>query len=540
MNTTAHFRPWNFLVFVFVQIVFLLVSCEEIKDEMYSDLEMVIPEATASFNVQATACETKTIVSIDQVKFSGHLDSLDIQVDEVRFYINDDLLEICSEAPYAYEGLIDNLPDGDYSVRMEYDLSGEGFLPGTGCTRKDLKVDSLSNPFISLRALQMDSLTYFRVDTLDFPYKLEYGNLTPQNIRFYIDDVLVSTDDVAPYSFDGFINQLHNGEHHLEVKYEVVTENGLATDMVMDTVFETDTVFNNYFSVKALHFDEKTYLETDTIHVPYLIEFMGLSVERFHLSVNDAYIATDLKKPSCFNGFVNLPSEEDNYLQIRYEVSTKAGDIASVTVTQPFTVRKNTNYLSDTAINFPDRTYLQVNEVSLPYVLSETKLNVQELRFYVDGTLVGTDSEQPFSFDAFIDKLADETHTLQIVYDVLTEDGSSASYSFSKDLSPMNNNNSIHLEKPTSENNHIFKVKELYFTWSNYKCQLEIEEIRYYLDGVHVSTVNESPYLLEMENLILASGSHTLRIEYDVKDSNDVSVTCEEIKSFYILEDENS
>ena len=104
----------------------------------------------------------------------------------------------------------------------------------------------------------------------------------------------------------------------------------------------------------------------------------------------------------------------------------------------------------------------------------------------------------------------------------------------------MNNNNIIHLEKPTSENNHIFKVKELYFTWSNYKCQLEIEEIRYYLDGVHVSTVNESPYLLEMENLILASGSHTLRIEYDVKDSNDVSVTCEEIKSFYILEDENS
>jgi len=537
MNTISYSRPWNYFFHILHLVSFVFVSCEEITNEMYSDLTMVIPEETADFKVQATACETKTIVTIDKVEFSDRLDPLNIQVEEVRFYINDDLLGTCAEAPYSFEGLIDKLPAGEHHVRMEYDLSGEGFLPGTGCTRQVLEVDSIPSSYISTKALKMDGCSYLYVDTLSFSYHLDLLELTPKNIRFYIDDHLVGTDDTAPYSFDGFVDPLSNGEHHLTIRYDVETASGLSTPMTMGRTFETDTISGPFVNIRAVQFDDKSYLETDSIKVPFVMGTVPLSVERIQLSVNESPVATHLAVDSRFHSFIDLLREGDNVLQIRYDVRTVSGDTTSVTLPDSFKVYPNIYSLIDKALQFDDKTYLKVNDVSLPYDLKRSSLDVQEMRFYIDDVMVGKDTELPFSFDAFIDKIQGDTHTLKVVYDVLDEDGTSGSYSYSESLSIMDNDNYVRMEKPTSENSYTFKVTELSFDWKIFNCLLEIGEVRYYMDGVPVGTRDTPPYLLEIENAFLSPGNHSLRMEYEVKDLNGVTVTCQETSSFYISEE---
>lgn len=709
-----------------------LTACEEMTDETYTDVEMVIPAESASFSYTTSVLKEYTLLMVNEIEFHPNLEPLGIQVGEIRFYVDDHMVTSFTHATNNYfEYKMKNLSDGEHTIRMEYELSGEGFLPGTGVIEKELKLSDVSHPRLYVDMLSFDDKTFINTDTIDFTYYSGYKDMTVSNMQYYIDGTLVATDKEHPFTFRGFTDRLDYGDHKLKVQYDVTTPGGItaahsvettvkadtlyagyiipdvlsfddktyldadtfdisyklgtlkldlaavhyyldgqllktdaeapysyrgfmpvltdqehtltivsdivsetgekATDTV-ETTFKADTLFAASINANAYNFDEKTYLDADTFDIPYLLGTIDLTLDAVHYYLNGQLLKTDTEAPYSYQGLIPLLTDQehtltlvsdivsntgekatntisktfkpDNYmptlymdalnfddrtclkvedvrlpyhfdrlqLGVRtmkfyvdgkllstdaqapyshygftdlldetkhtltavYEVVTPQGETATGTIATAFTPDGNISYAYPCAVAFNEKTYLKVSDLTMPTELKDLGLTVNEMRFYLNDRLVGKDTEAPYGYDLLTDPCSGESCTFKLAYDVTAPDGSTATYTYTEPLTIRTNSVYTTIEAPSADNNDTFKVTDLSFTWEIYHCKLELMEVTYYIDGQAMKTLTAAPYTWEWTGTGLASGSHTLKTVYKVKDAAGTTATAQEEDSFYL------
>ena len=720
------------LLLVMVFLTVCLSACDEITDEMYKDMEMVIPEETLDFSAKALKLEEYTLVTVTDIVFHENLKPLDIKVDDMRIYIDGRLLtKLTVPDPYTPQTIeykLENMDESEHTLRMEYDLSGEGFLPATGFREKILNINDLSHPYLTVDMLTFDDRTFVEVDTLNF-YWSDYRDLTIKEARYYINETLVGTDKEAPFFFRGFTDKAEYGEHQFAVRFDVVTPSGLEATHIVQKPVSADTLYNRYINLESINFEGKTYLEVDTldypaldrrnlsicevryyvdeqltgtvtdgpfcfvglipaltdnehtlkivmdvmdekgdkasstsvhtfkphtdtqyftatalnfdnkcylqvddIDTPYHFDILDMTVIEMRFYVDDELIGTDQTAPYSYQGFIPALSNDEHTLKAVYDVKDKTGGKASCIITDTFKPYTDTQYFTASALNFDNKCYLQVDEIDTPYKFDKLGLAISEMRFYVDGKLVGTDKSAPFNYQGFISKLdgtdhllnvtydvtdpagetasqtlttevrlvkqtdilyseafhfnektyiqideislpyslesmglkcsemrfyvndqqistvkekpygceklidllSGENHTAKVVYEVTAPDGQTATWTLTNTMNMHANNIYMYPEKPSPENGNIFKMNDLSFSWETYKCQLEITEAKYYIDGQLVKAIDKAPFTFELENPSFTQGLHTLRLEYKVKDTSGTTATWQDDTTFYI------
>ena len=622
------------LLSVMVFLTVCLSACEEITDEMYKDMEMVIPEETLDFSAKALKLEEYTLVTVTDIVFHKNLKPLDIKVDDMRIYIDGRLLtKLTVPDPYTPQTIeykLENMDESEHTLRMEYDLSGEGFLPATGVREKILNINDLSHPYLTVDMLTFDDRTFVEVDTLNF-YWSDYRDLTIKEARYYINETLVGTDKEAPFFFRGFTDKAEYGEHQFAVRFDVVTPSGLEATHIVQKPVSADTLYNRYINLESINFEGKTYLEVDTLDYPaldrrnlsicevryyvdeqltgtvtdgpfcfvglipaltdnehtlkivmdvmdekgdkasstsvhtfkpytdtqyftatalnfdnkcylqvdeidthYKFDKLGLAISEMRFYVDGKLVGTDKSAPFNYQGFISKLDGTDHLLNVTYDVTDTAGETASKTLTTGVSLVKQTDRLYSEAFHFNEKTYIQINEISLPYSLESMGLKCSEMRFYVNEQLISTVKEKPYGCEKLIDLLSGDNHTAKVVYEVTAPDGQTATWTLTNAMNMHTNDIYMYPEKPSPENGNIFKMNDLSFNWEIYKCQLTVTEAKYYIDGQLVKTIDKAPFTFELENPSFTQGLHTLRLEYKVKDTSGTTATWQGDTTFYI------
>ena len=622
------------LLSVMVFLTVCLSACEEITDEMYKDMEMVIPEETLDFSAKALKLEEYTLVTVTDIVFHKNLKPLDIKVDDMRIYIDGRLLtKLTVPDPYTPQTIeykLENMDESEHTLRMEYDLSGEGFLPATGVREKILNINDLSHPYLTVDMLTFDDRTFVEVDTLNF-YWSDYRDLTIKEARYYINETLVGTDKEAPFFFRGFTDKAEYGEHQFAVRFDVVTPSGLEATHIVQKPVSADTLYNRYINLESINFEGKTYLEVDTLDYPaldrrnlsicevryyvdeqltgtvtdgpfcfvglipaltdnehtlkivmdvmdekgdkasstsvhtfkpytdtqyftatalnfdnkcylqvdeidthYKFDKLGLAISEMRFYVDGKLVGTDKSAPFNYQGFISKLDGTDHLLNVTYDVTDTAGETASKTLTTGVSLVKQTDRLYSEAFHFNEKTYIQIDEISLPYSLESMELKCSEMRFYVNEQLISTVKEKPYGCEKLIDLLSGDNHTAKVVYEVTAPDGQTATWTLTNAMNMHTNDIYMYPEKPSPENGNIFKMNDLSFNWEIYKCQLTVTEAKYYIDGQLVKTIDKAPFTFELENPSFTQGLHTLRLEYKVKDTSGTTATWQGDTTFYI------
>ena len=622
------------LLSVMVFLTVCLSACEEITDEMYKDMEMVIPEETLDFSAKALKLEEYTLVTVTDIVFHKNLKPLDIKVDDMRIYIDGRLLtKLTVPDPYTPQTIeykLENMDESEHTLRMEYDLSGEGFLPATGVREKILNINDLSHPYLTVDMLTFDDRTFVEVDTLNF-YWSDYRDLTIKEARYYINETFVGTDKEAPFCFRGFTDKTEYGEHQFAVRFDVVTPSGLEATHIVQKPVSADTLYNRYINLESINFEGKTYLEVDTLDYPaldrrnlsicevryyvdeqltgtvtdgpfcfvglipaltdnehtlkivmdvmdekgdkasstsvhtfkpytdtqyftasalnfdnkcylqvdeidthYKFDKLGLAISEMRFYVDGKLVGTDKSAPFNYQGFISKLDGTDHLLNVTYDVTDTAGETASKTLTTGVSLVKQTDKLYSEAFHFNEKTYIQIDEISLPYSLESMGLKCSEMRFYVNEQLISTVKEKPYGCEKLIDLLSGDNHTAKVVYEVTAPDGQTATWTLTNAMNMHTNDIYMYPEKPSPENGNIFKMNDLSFNWEIYKCQLTVTEAKYYIDGQLVKTIDKAPFTFELEAPSFTEGLHTLRLEYKVKDTSVTTATWQDDTTFYI------
>ena len=607
-------------------------SCsEELKDEMYSDIKMIIPSETAEFKVKTIAFNEQTLLIIDDVSFNLRITPLHLTVEEVRFYLDDDLLGVCQEEPYEFECTIPVvLQDSGHVVKMEYDLSGKGFLPGTGLTVKDIKTSTPSNYFF-LNTLNFDDKTFIEVDTLNFSYLFNMFGINIKKVSFYADNKLIKQDSVKPFCYRGFMDRLSDDSHEFNIKYEAETNKGIHLTGCMKTTFKPDKLYDfigidglslddksyieidtldipysikkyalnvvdvkyfidnkliaesiepplsfrgfmpkledgnhvftyqyqvknengqsasvsgcdtfkiskpyTYLSVEGLSLDNKSYIEIDTLDIPYSIKKYALNVVDVKYFIDNKLIAESIEPPLSFRGFMPKLEDGNHVFTYQYQVKNENGQSASVSGCDTFKISKPYAHLSVTGLNFQDKTYFEAEGNLSSYSLKRKGLEVQNSCIYVDGHLIGDFEKPPYAYTGLIKKWDDINHEISMVCDIITADGETDTFSIFEDEIAINSTIYFSLDDDTSEGNTFLKTSDISFSWDIYKAQLKVKEIRYYINDMLIETLHAEPYSLDYICKNYPIGRYKLKIECTVEDIHGNQAVIGENKTFWV------
>mgnify|MGYP003300304125 CR=1 FL=1 len=493
-----------------------LSACDEITDETYTDVEMVIPSETGKFSYNTHVLKEYTLLIVDEVEFHENLEPLGIQVDEVRFYIDGHMVTSFTQAPYDFEYKMKNLPAGEHTIRMEYDLSGEGFLPGTGVTEKELKLNNVSVAFFYPEILTFDDKSFVDADTINITRYSGYKNMKVSNMRYYINETLVGSDAEEPFVFRGFIDRLEYGVYDFKVEYDVTTPGGITATHEIQKPVEADTLYQSFASIDALNFDGKTYLDADTLHVPYKLSTLHLKIDAVHYYLNGKLLATDTEEPFSYRGYTELLEDRQHTLKIVAEIVSETGEKATSSQTKTFTPSKQSSYLNVDALNFDEKTCLQINDVSLPYQLKSLDMTVKEMRFYVDDKLLATDTEAPYNFYGFTDLLDKTEHTLKAVYEVESPQGETATCTIVCPFTPDGNISYVSTTAIDFNEKTYLKVNNVSLPYELNTLRLTVNEMRFYVDDRQVSKFTGEPYSYDLFIDKCTNENCTFKLVYDV------------------------
>lgn len=498
-------------------VTVFLTACEEITDEMYKDMEMVIPEETLDFSAKALKLEEYTLVTVTDIVFHENLKPLDIKVDDMRIYIDGRLLtKLTVPDPYTPQTIeykLENMDESKHTLRMEYDLSGEGFLPATGVREKILNINDLSHPYLTVDMLTFDDRTFVEVDTLNF-YWSDYRDLTIKEARYYINETLVGTDKEAPFFFRGFTDKAEYGEYQFAVRFDVVTPSGLEATHIVQKPVSADTLYNRYINLESINFEGKTYLEVDTLDYPAL-DRRNLSICEVRYYVDEQLTGTVTDGPFCFVELIPALTDNEHTLKIVMDVMDEKGDKASSTSVHTFKPYTDTQYFTASALNFDNKCYMQVDEIDTPYKFDKLGLAISEMRFYVDGKLVGTDKSAPYNYQGFISKLDDTDHLLNVTYDVTDPAGETASQTLTTEVRLVKQTERLYSEAFHFNEKTYIQIDEISLPYLE-SMGLKCSEMRFYVNEQLISIVKEKPYGCEKLIDLLSGENHTAKVVYEV------------------------
>ena len=375
-------------------------------------------------------------------------------IDRVEFYLDGQFESVVFSAPYSCA--LENLADGNHFViATAYSVSGME-RNATAAFRWD----NLPPEIVSLNLVQTYDNVTVSVDAWDI-YGVDY-------VRFLLDDVLVLTDYSYPYSctFAGISDGAHT------VTATICSVSGISSSSMAGFVWHTsppeiiiDSLVETLYNVTMHAIVQDVY-----------------GVERVEFWLDGIKHTVDYAAPfTCC--VVGLSEGEHTVVAVAVSMS---GLNSSTSATFGWVVLRPTVSIQDLIVGLHNVTLNA--EVSDPY-------GVVCVEFYLDGSLVRSDSLQPY--ECLIEGLSIGHHLVEVVANSISGRSSQTSASFEWLLLPPTVHIASFLVSET-ECSLTVDVSDIY----------GVENVQFWLDG-HAYAVDDSmPYGTVLSGL--TTGNHTL------------------------------
>ena len=303
-------------------------------------------------------------------------------VARVEFYDGSTLLGTDTTTPYSTTWDTKTVQNGTHSLTVKaYDVAGfVGVSPAVSVTvNNDVTPPTVSFSSPAAGATVSGTITVSGSAT---------DNVGVSKVEFYDGTTLLATDTSSPYSFSWTTRSAANGAHVLTLKaYDSSGNIGTAERSVtLDNDFTPPTV------ALTAPADGATVSGTVTFTATASDDRSTLS--KVELYLDGTLIGTDTSSPYSFS--YNTRSQTNGTKAI----TAKAYDSwSNVGTSAPVTLTFDNDFTPPTvALTAPAEGASLIGTVTFAATASDDRSTLSKVEFYLNGTLIGTDTSSPYSF----------------------------------------------------------------------------------------------------------------------------------------------
>jgi hypothetical protein len=371
--------------------------------------EMVAP--TISLSAPANNASVSGVVSVTASATDN------VGVTKVEFYVNGVLKTTDTATPYVYSWDTSALSAGTYTLMAKaYDAAGN---VGQSSSVSAIVVKDSTAPTVSVTA-PASGATVVGTATITASAS---DNVGVSKVEFYENGVLLSSTNVAPYSFSWNTASVANGSFTLTAKaYDAAGNVGQSSNVavtVKNTVSDTTAPTVSISSPAA----NATVSGTATVAAT-ASDTVGVSKVEFY--VNGALKATDTASPYSFSwNTTSLTNGTFTLSAKAYDAAGNVGQSSNVSVTVKNTVSDTT--APTVSISSPAASATVSGTVTVAATASDN-VGVSKVEFYVNGALQVSDSASPYTFSWNTAAVTNGSYTLTAkAYDAAGNIGQSTS-----------------------------------------------------------------------------------------------------------------
>ncbi|HEX8435936.1 Ig-like domain-containing protein [Archangium sp.] len=407
-------------------------------------------------------------------------------VTRVEFYDGPTLLGTDTISPYAMSWNTVGVTDGAHSLTVRaYDAAGNvGASTAVGVT-----LDNTA-PTVALNALAQGAHVGGSVQLS----ATASDNLGVTKVEFYVDGALLGTDTSAPYALDWDSAAVVDGAHTLTAKaYDLAGNVGTSAEVrvTVDTLAPT----------VALSAPGQNARLRGTVQVSATASD-NLGVTKVELYVDGTWLGTDDASPFAMSWNTGGVTDGAHSLTVRaYDAAGNVGTSTAVAVTVD-------NIAPTVALSAPAQNVGLRGSVQVSATASDTE-GVAKVEFYVDGTLLGTDTSAPYGLSWNTAGVTEGAHVLTArAFDSSGNVGTSAEVAVTVD----NTAPTVALGAP-GQNAHVGGLVQVSATASD---NLGVARVEFYVDGTLLDADTSAPHGTSWNSAVVAEGTHSLTVKaYD-------------------------
>jgi hypothetical protein len=404
-------------------------------------------------------------------------------IDEVRFYIDGTLVKDDTSSPFNYTWDTTAYSNGSHTILVE------GYVSGT---LED--TDSVT--------VTVDNISYYVTITNPSEGETVAGtvNVTTDTncdeVRFYIDGTLVKDDTSSPFDYTWDTTGYSNGDH-------TILAEGYASGTLVSSDSVTVTVDNISYYVTITNPSEGATV-SGTVNVT-----TDTNCDEVRFYIDGTLVKDDTSSPFDYAWDTTAYSDGGHTILVEGYVSGTLEDTDSVTVT----VENITYYVT---ITNPTNGSTVSGTVNVT-----TNTNCDEVRFYIDGTLVKDDTSSPFDYTWDTTAYSNGNHT------ILVEGYASGTLKDTDSVTVTVENITYYVTITNPTNGSTVSGTVIITVDTN--C----DEVRFYIDGTFVYDDTSSPFQYTWDTTAYPDGNHTIMVEGYVagvlKETDSVTVTVDNV-----------
>ncbi|AWB65478.1 hypothetical protein C2869_03085 [Saccharobesus litoralis] len=474
-------------------------------------IDLDIAQATVSFeSPELTVVENYASLSITATA-SIMDDSLTIN--SVALYIDDELVSTLDAAPYTWsqaETKLQNLAIGTYALKAVVTDSKSQ----TSETSMTLNVVA-ATPTLAFAKSEITLLKGY--SDLDVSVSAQ----TPDVLRIitgvdlYLDDVLISNDDTAPYQWTKTSSAL------MGLDVGTYTLKAVVTDSKGDTANTTSqlTVIDPTPSVAFPSGDitvEENYSSLSLL-IDASTPVTGRTITQVELFANDNSVRKESVAPYEWGHNDTYKTELLNFPVGTHTLKAVATD------SEGLTAEATVSLIVKEAVSAPIVSFTQGMQTAIESYTSlvvavdastaMTTRTIKHVSLYLNGTLVSTDATAPYQWDqsaAALSSLTAGTYTLKAV---VTDSADSTSETTAQ-LTVIDPTPSVSFSSASQVVTEGYQSLSIAVSSTTPVAERSIASVTLYVGDVMVSSKTSAPYQwtqAETQLSALAVGSHTLK-----------------------------
>jgi len=401
-----------------------------------------------------------------------------VAVDRVEFYINGSLVYTDYNTPYEYEWNTTGWADGTYVINATaYDTSNN--------TNYDTIIITVDNTPPQGQILAPVDNSYVhgivQVNVIG-----EDANL--HEIRLYIDGALVATwTESGTHTYEWSTAEWPNDIYELELEVE-----DLAGNLLTDTVW---VIVDNAVPEGSINWPTSGSYVRGII----IINITGgdKNIYQIRLYVNDTLLATWEANGTYTYGWDTTGWADGTYM-IRLEVEDLAGNLQVVEII----ITVDNTPPEGQVLGPEEGSY--VRGIVLVQVSATDNMGVDRVEFYINGTLIYTDCEEPYECEWNTTGWADGTYVINAtIYDV------SNNTSYDTVLVVVDNVPPEVSVLAPPDGSYVYDVALIQVSVVD---NVPIDRVEFYINGSLVFTDYDAPYEYEWHVLALPDGPYNITV----------------------------
>jgi hypothetical protein len=311
-------------------------------------------------------------------------------------------------------------------------------------------------------------------------------NVVVNSVAFYVDNVLLGTDNTAPFSYP---YTAASGSH---TYYVVATDNECASTTSSTTTFN---VTNNLAPTVTLSAPTSAVVG-EVITLTATASDSDGSVTQVAFYIDNVLIGTDFNAPYSVNHTATGGLNQNI-------VAIATDNVGAIGTSNTVVLQVNTNVAPTITITGPNTT-IDGTTITITASASDSDGTVSSVDFYWNNALVGSDNTSPYSFD-----YTPSTGNGQSYYAIATDNmgASTTSNSISIDVAA-NMAPNVNIVAP-QDNDLFIAPANVTITAEAEDADGSVSYVDFYINSTLINTLYAAPYTLDYT---FTPGNHTIAI----------------------------